>query len=191
MNKNWTTTNLIAIGSLTVLEVVLEMMASVITATTGVMFASGVLTTILRPLFVVNALLITNKFGTAFIFMTISGILTLPITLSGPPGFLPKIPVLMSLGLILDLIYAVLKKNKLAAAILIGGVDSLYSAFVLIAVGRLLRVPGMDAALKLVPLPVFIGVLLIMGAIGGLLGIFVYQKIKDTSVVKRMQRQND
>lgn len=188
MKNGWTTTKLIAIGSLTVLEVILELIASTITVSTGVMFASGVLTAIIRPLFVVNALLIVDYFGTALIFMTISGVLTLSTVLSGPPGFLPKIPIMMGLGLIQDFIFKIFKgRNKQVAALIIGGVDNVYSAFVLIWVGRLLKIPGIDKAMTLVPLPIFIVMLLLMGGVGGYLGYLVYGRIKDTAVVRRIQ----
>lgn len=189
MKKPWNTTKLIAVGSLTVLEVLLELAASTITMATGIMFASGVLTGIVRPLFIVNSLLIIDKFGVAFIFMTLSGFLTLPTALSGPPGFLPKLPILMSLGLIQDLIYAGLnRKNRLTAALTAGVVDNIYSAFVLIGVGRLLNVPGIDKALTILPLPMFVVVVSLMGVVGGYLGYLVYQKIKDTTVAKRIQK---
>lgn len=188
MKKGWTTTKLIAIGSLTVMEVLLEFIASTITLSTGMMFASGVLTAIVRPLFVINSLLIIDHFGTALIFMTISGVLTLPTVLSGPPGFLPKLPILIGLGLIQDSIFFIFKKrSKLITALLIGAIDNVYSAFVLIWVGRFFQVPGIDKAMTLFPLPIFIAALLLMGSIGGYFGYIVYQKIKDTAVVRRIQ----
>lgn len=188
MKKGWTTTKLMASGSLAVLDVILELMASVITLVTGIAMASGVLTIFIRPLLVVNCLLLVDGFGAAFIFMIINSILTLPLALSGPPGFLPKIPILVGLGLIQDLLYLILKRyNRQIAALVIGGVDAVYSAFAVILVGRLLNVPGIDKVATFLPLPLFIAVLFSMGAIGGYLGYLVYQKIKGTAVVRRIQ----
>jgi len=189
MKKGWTTTKLMAAGSLGVLSVILQLAASGITATTGVAMASGVITSFTVPMLLVLCLQVVDRPGAGLVFMTVTGILNLPLAIAGPPGFLSKVFVQMGMGLIADLIFAAFKKHStLIPSLIIGGVDVVYITFTVIAVGQLLNVPGIGEITTFVPLPIFIVVTFLMGAIGGYLGWLIYRKIKNTAVVKRIQQ---
>lgn len=189
MLKNWKTTELMAIGGLAALDFVVHILASVITVTTGIMMASGAITAIVGPLLLAICLLLINRFGAGFIYLTLVGILDLPLAISGPPGFLPKIPIFMSMGLLADLLYLVFKKRSKSIAVsIIGGFDNVYLAFAVIVVGLLVGLPGIEKVATIVPLPIFTVALCAVGAISGYSGHLIYQKIKNTAVVKRIQK---
>jgi len=188
MKKGWTTTKLMAIGGLAALDFVVHIIASVITVTTGIIMASGAITAIVGPILLVVCLLLIDRFGAGFIYLTLVGILDLPLAISGPPGFLPKILIFMSMGLIADLLYAVFKKHsRLIMVSIIGGINDIYLTSAVIAVGLLLNIPGVEKVATLVPIPIYIIVLFVVGALSGYFGHLIYQKIKNTSVVKRIQ----
>lgn len=188
MLKNWKTTKLIAIGGLASLEFVVHILASVITATTGIMMASGAITAIVGPLLLSLCLLTVDRFGAGFVYLTLVGILDLPLAISGPPGFLPKIPIFMSMGFIADLLYKIFKnRSKLTAVSIVGGFNNVYLVLAVIAAGLLIGIPGIEEVATLVPLPILIVALFVVGAISGYFGYLIYQKIKNTSVVRRIQ----
>jgi len=188
MPKNWTTTKLITIGGLAALDFIIHTIASVITVATGIIMASGAITAIVGPLLLAVCLLLIDRFGAGFIFLTIVGILDLPLAIAGPPGFLPKILIFMSMGLIADSLYAVFKKHsKLIMVSIIGGINDIYLTSAVIAVGLLLNISAVEKVATLVPLPIYIIALFTVGALSGYFGRLIYQKIKNTSVVRRIQ----
>lgn len=188
MLKNWTTRKLMAIGGLAALDFIVHVMASVLTITSGIVMASGTITAIVGPLLLSLCLLTVDRFGAGFVFLTLVGILDLPLAIAGPPGFLPKILIFMSMGLIADLLYAVFKKrSKLLAVSIVGGLDDIYLTFTVIVVGLSLGIPGVEKTVSLVPLPIFTIMLFTVGIVSGYAGYLIYQKIENTSVVKRIQ----
>jgi len=189
MKKSWTSTKLIAVASLAVLNVIIALLSSAINMATGVTMAGGVLTSFTGPLLLIVCLLVVNRFGSASLFLLVTSVLALPLNYAGPPGFLPKVLVYLVAGLMLDLLYISLRRySRFFTCLLIGGVEDVYVAFAVFGVGRLFGVPGIDRIATFVPLPVFIIVVFLMGAIGGYLGWLIYHKIKNTAVVKRIQQ---
>ena len=187
MKKGWTTTKLIAIGGLAALNVTIQLIASILTLTSDVMMASGVITSFVGPVLVVLSLLLINRFGSGFIFLTITGILDIPLAIAGPPGFLPKALLYVCLGIIVELTYFYLKRyNKIAAVAVVGGIEDVFITLSVIAVARLFNVPGVESIAKFVSTPM-IAALFLVGCLSGYLGYLSYQKIKDTAVVKRIQ----
>jgi len=188
MKNKWNLASLISIGSLAALDIIIGLVASVITTTTGITMASGIITSITEPLLLVVALLVVQKRGTAFLFMTIVAILALPINYSGPPGFIAKVPIIIALGLISDLLFLIFQKvNYWIAAIIIGGFLCNWYAFAVAFIGRLLKVPGIDNFLNLMPILYLVILLFIVGGFGGILGVIIYNRLKDTYVVRRIK----
>lgn len=186
--KGWATTKLLAVGALAVLDVVIILFSQMLTLSTGISMASGAILIFTEPILIIICLSIINKFGAATIFMAIISLLTLPTTYSGPPGFLPKIIVIIGLGFAIDSIYWLFKKSpKILTALIIGAIVPFWYTYGIIFVGKLFNIPGIDRILNLLPTPVFLIAMLMAGALAGYLGHLSYQKIKNTSVVIRIQ----
>jgi hypothetical protein len=188
MKKDWTTTKLIAAGSLAVLTVVFQLFGAGITAVTGIPLAGGIINGFLSPATRMICLFAVDQFGAATIMGAILGLLNLPLPISGTPGFLPKVPIVIIGGVIADALYQALKRNKLIASLINGALVNVYGMLAFVKVGRLFNMPGVEQTAKLAYSPIAIVAILLMGAIGGYLGYVIYQKIKDTALVKRIQQ---
>lgn len=186
MTKGWTTTKLIAIGSFSVLTLVLQLFGASLVAITGIPLMGGVINIFVTPSMTAVALFVIDQVGVVTIMYTILGILQLPLPLSGTPGFLAKIPILTIGGLIADAIYLFFKKNKIVAAMLIGGSTSLYFTVAILKTGTIFKIPGIDQTVKFINPPVLI-LTFFIGCISGYLGWLIYSKIKSAAVVKRIQ----
>jgi hypothetical protein len=185
--EKWTTTKLIAAGSLGVLLFVLEIIpASINTIAPSTAFA-GPLLTFIYSVMIIVCLFLIKEFAASIIMFAIYGILSIPFFLVGPPGFLLKVPVSMVAGLIADLLYLPLRRKKYMVPIIIPGIILNYFAIVMVELAKLFNIPGMEAITKVVYTPVILFGNLAFGAIGGYLGYIIYKKIKNTAVVKRIQ----
>ena len=185
----WTTTKLIAVGGLAVFAVFLDAPGMLIQSVFGFPLIGGVWTSISAAVSLTITLLIINRFGAGTIFGLILGFLELPFPIGGTPGFIGKIPLYLLSGIIADILYLFLRRNKKLGVLVIGGENNLYFLFSVMLVGKLLNIPGVDKTINLyLSMPILYTLAaLLLGAIGGYLGYFIYTKIKDTSVVKRIQ----
>lgn len=185
--SKWTTKKLIAIASLGVIATIFTLPGGAIAAAVGITgggFATSIFFVIVLLVF---TLLLINKFGAAFIGAIVYGITSLPTPIFGPPGFLPKIIIPISAGLIADCLYLLLKKNKKLAALFIGGGMTLFAQFLIITIGRLFSFPGIEKLATLCSMPLFIVAILIYGLISGYVGYLIYKKLENTTIVKRIQ----
>jgi hypothetical protein len=187
MKKGWTTTKLTAIGGLAVLATVLGLFGAGIAAITGIPGTSGFITVFTTPAMVILCCFIIDRFGAVTIMEFIHAILEIPLPLTGAPGFLFKVPILVIGGIIVDLLYLILKKSKKISALVIGEVYIIYGGLAVIIVGRLVDMPGVEKATKFLSGSSMIVLAFIGGTFGGYLGYFLYGKIKDTAAVKRIQ----
>jgi len=187
MKKGWTTTKLMAVGGLAVLEIVVELLGASLQTIVGIPLGGGPIYIFTSAIFVMICLLVIDELGAATLMRFVLGILSIPLPSTGMPGFVPKVAIFLGAGIIADLLYSVLKRHKTAASLTIGAQDSVYYGLAIIWLGRLFSLPGIEASAELFlsPLPI-IGVSA-LGALGGYLGYLAYQKIKDTAVVKRIQ----
>lgn len=185
--RKWNTTKLIAVGSLGVLSIVLQLVGASITAITGIPLASGLINVLVAPIMIIICLLVVDQFGAATIMYIIIGILSLPLPLGGISGFLPKIPIAIIEGFIADILYLFLKQKKKVTPLIIGGLTMLYAGVSTVEIGKLLNVPGIEKTANFFYSPLGIGGALIGGAIGGYLGYTIYKKIENAAVLKRIQ----
>lgn len=132
-------------------------------------------------------LLVINTFGAAAIYMTILGILLLPLPISGIPGFAPKVILLGLGGLSADIIYSFFKRNRLIASVLVGGIEVPLAWILLFKTGHWFGIGGMEQFAKILSTPLGISGAFTAGGAGGLLGYGIYYKIKDSHAVKRIQ----
>lgn len=186
MNK-WSTTKIIAAGSFGVLGFVLALFEAGIVSATGIALAGGVLGVLAEPLLRLLCCHVIDRFGAATVMGIVLGLLAIPISFQGPPGFLPKVITQVIGGLGTDIMYILLKKNPKIASPIIGGINRLVFFYLIIQIGRIFQMPGIEEAAKAFTSIPVISAAVIVGAIGGFLGWVIYSKIKDTNVVIRIQ----
>ncbi|MBT3463427.1 hypothetical protein HOD20_08720 [archaeon] len=63
----------------------------------------------------------------------------------------------------------------------------IYIGFCLAEIGRLMKLPGFEHVINAFYSPLML-VAFVMGSAGGYLGYKIFNKIKDTSIVKRIQK---
>lgn len=187
MKKNWTTTKLIATGSLGVLGTLIFIPFMVLAQILQMPGLFILTSAFLIPSILIPGLFIIDQFGTAAIGTTVLMILTLPTSFSGPPGFLPKILLGPTVGIIIDALYLVLrKKEKLAAYVIAIGAIIIQEIFY-ISLLRLFSIPGWEKSLKLFISPIGMGFVLFHGILGGTIGYIILKRIRNTAIVKRIQ----
>ena len=60
--------------------------------------------------------------------------------------------------------------------------------FIFVTLGRILGVPGVDKTAYFISSPLFILAFVAVGVIDAIIGLKLYNKIKNTSIVKRIQQ---
>lgn len=187
MKKGWTTTKLIATGSLGVLGALIFIPFLVLARVLQMPGLFVMTSAFLIPSILVPGLFIINQFGAAAIGVTVLVILTLPMGFVGPPGFLPGILLGPTVGIAIDALYLMLKKREKLAAYVIAIAAIFIQEVFYISLLRLFSIPGWDKSLKLLISPLGIGFVLFHGLLGGTIGYIVLKKIRKTAVVKRIQ----
>lgn len=187
MKKGWTTTKLIATGSLGILAYLAFipfMILSQITHIPGLLIMTSAF---LIPAILIPGLFIIDKFGAAAIGTTVLAIVDLPTTFLGPPGFLPKILLGIAVGISIDMLYLIFKKKEKLAVFLIAMGAIFISEIFYILMLRVFSIPGWEKSLKLLFSPMGAGFVLIHGTIGALIGLAILKRIRNTAIVKRIQ----
>jgi hypothetical protein len=119
---------------------------------------------------------------------TVFSLIALPFNLLGAPGFIFKIPVAVGMGFIADSLYFLFKKNKIISSLFIGGPILFYLAMSLVILSKFFNITQvMHLTSKIIITPFVLFGFIIVGAISGLLGYLIYNKIKNTGVVRRIQ----
>ncbi|MBT4351717.1 hypothetical protein HOD20_04255 [archaeon] len=188
MKQKLNLTKFIVIGSMAVLIVAFSLIGLSINAITGGPYFGGFLNSFGLISIGVVCVLIINRFGSGTMMYSILSILAIPLPLLGPSGLILKVPMIMLSGVIADLIYLIFKSNKLLFSLFVGGPILYFYSYMLAQFSIMLDIPGFDLTIKLLSTPLGIVLNLLFGAIFGYVGYLIYNKIKNTSIVKRIQR---
>jgi hypothetical protein len=187
MKNQWNVTKLITATSLGVLLWILELLPAAINSIAPSTTFSGPLSTFLYAVMVIICVLVVRQFGSAMMMFFIYGVLAIPFFLLGTPGFIIKIAIAFGAGLIADVLYFLLKRNELAASLVIPGPMLYYIAIVVIELAKIFGIPGMSQTAKVLYTPAVIIGTLAIGAIGGFVGRLIYSRLKNTAIVIRIQ----
>lgn len=187
MKKSWKTTQLIAIGGLATLDVIFALMGGTINTITGIPLAGGVINNLVENSFIVFCLLLIDRPGTGMLFRFILAVLELPLPVLGTPGFAPKIIVGLIAGLIADILYIAFRKKRIVSAFLIGGLTQIWIVYGIVLLGRLAYMPGVEKTSQVIMSPFLLTGAVVLGGVGGLLGYYIYQKVKTNAIIKRIK----
>jgi len=182
MKKGWTTTKLMATGALGVLWAVGSLPLLSIGLITHLF--SGSITGLMLPLTV----LIVRQFGAATIAAFVFSLLTTPLSTLGPAFLIPRLVLDTSAGLLVDLLYLYFRRNDKIAALLIGFFSTAIWPFVMGTLLIRLGLEQVERSLTFILTSPLILTFLFGGLVEGFIAYLIYQRIKNTSVVRRIQQ---
>jgi len=190
MKKGWTTTKLIAIGGLVVIKLLVRIfLYTPLLVTTGSVFA-GLSIMIISPFFKVLTALIINQVGAVTLFYTLCLFVELPMPMIWPT--IVNLIYYPLAGLGVDVIYLFLKDKKRLFSFVAGFICNFVDAIITILLYFTVGIFGTKGLPGFFTLPIVIVVVAflisIMGGFSGYLAYLTYGKIKNTSVIKRIQR---
>ena len=185
--KGWTLNKLIACGSLGVLSLLLQLPATALVGFIGIPLIGGLINIFIARTIESLTILTIDKFGAATLQNLVVGILAIPFLYMGPPGFLPKLIIVLLNGLIIDILF-LFGKNKKISAMLSIGIASLLFGLYYVQIGRYFAIPGIEETAKIFLSPLMMLGTFMAGATSGYLGWVIYNKIKKTAIVKRIQK---
>jgi hypothetical protein len=178
---------LAAAASLGVLIFLLNLATgTLIVQATGIPVSGGFVMFFLFTAVAVFARLIFGRFGGATLAAIVFGVLGLGAPVLGPPGFFPKVIIVLVLGLLVDISFA-LVRNKPKVSSMLAGILVCYAGLGAILLIFKVFLPPQPYAAFFKIVPYFLAVNWAEGIVGGLLGWFIYNKLKDRQVVRRVQ----
>ncbi|NOH04941.1 MAG: hypothetical protein HND47_24705 [Chloroflexi bacterium] len=93
--------------------------------------------------------------------------------------------------MIADIIFYVFKKDKKIASFLAGGLPQLWIVYSVVFFGKMVGMPGVENTEKtLLNWPLLTGAV-ILGGLGGLVGLYLFNRVKDTPAGSRIMQQNE
>lgn len=190
MKAGWNVTKLVSAGALGVLLLVLSLGGAAIAGVTGIPGSSGIINVFVSGAMFALCCLVIRRFGAATIMGFVYSVLAIPLPLFGTPGFVPKILLGISSGLLADVIFLILRRNERIASLAVGAATQLLISLGIVVTGRLFGMPGIEQFEKIAFSPVGIIAAIVIGGIAGFLGWLIYSRIRDTAVVVRIQGQD-
>ncbi|MDO8661488.1 MAG: MptD family putative ECF transporter S component [Candidatus Woesearchaeota archaeon] len=157
-----------------------------IVASTGIPLSSVFFSAITAGVFVFLMVKLVPKLGTFTLFFLIYSILEMPTALGGAPGFWPKIPINVLTGLAGDVfLFWTNYKNwsVFAGFYILATINIAVFVFFL----WLLGLPGVDKTLGL--MHIMILVFWILGTVGILIGMQIFKKIRNWSVIRQVRSE--
>ena len=183
-----TITKIIVLGSLAALYLILAQAGVMVMSVTGLPAGTGGIINILWSATIpVIAVLITRQFGAATFMLLVYYTLALPFPIGGPPGFLPKIIIGLIGGLTMDVAFQLLKKHEKIASATMAFVENLFLGLGVIVLLGAFGLPGADVAKNVFTNPKILAPFLAIPAALGLFAWWIYKKLENTAVVRRIR----
>ena len=156
---------------------------------TGSVFA-GISSLAIGAFFSALVVLLLEQFGAATLYQAMYQIIALPL-----PVIFPKILNLVSapvLGAGTDTLSRLLKKRRRLFSVVGGAFNSLFWSVNGIVLYFTIGLPGTEHVPKALLTPLGLGIMVVvlslLGGISGYLAFVIYSRIKNTTVVRRIQR---
>jgi len=188
--KKWNITKFIAIGAIAVIRLLTVILIyNTLFLASGSIYA-GLIVMIIGPFFNILAALVINKFGSSTVFSGIRSILELPTPTIWPKLFATLFNIIN--GVVVDISWKISKKKSLGFCILSGAAYNFFviieSIFLLLFIGLPMAETTPDALRTPVSLMLLTLIFAILGGFVGYLTHLVFERIKNTAVVKRIQK---
>ena len=159
---------------------------NLIVEATGIPVSGGFAMFFLFTLVAVFTRLVLNRFGSATLMALVFGILGLSAPLLGPPGFFPKLIIIVVIGLMFDISFAILGKWEKTASVIAGLLHCYLGLGTIILIFELF-LPPVALAAFLTLVPYFLAIIWIEGILGGLIGWWIYNRLRNRAVIQRIQ----
>lgn len=184
----WTKTQLLTIALLAVVTMMFLLLGAGINFITGISQPQAIIKHIIMGLMFPFIPLLIRKYGSVTLYALITALLILPIPLLEPPGFLPKFILGVTYGIIAEIIYLILHRYERLAAMAIGAV--MVTLWVPLEIVSLTMFEGSLLVLVIKPYLSFeyILVALVVGSVLGFMSWLIYNKIRSTPLVIRIQK---
>lgn len=187
MKKSWTPTQLIALGALAALYVVLSIPGAVLAGITGIPMFSAIGNIVIIGIMYPLLALLFKRIGAVTLWAFIVGMLFIPFPLAGPPGFLLKVVYITFWGVVADITYLFFRRSEKLSAIAIGAIQIGLGVPLTILIWTLLGAPELAKQAVVFSGTVFIFAGFIAGGVLGYIAYLIYNKLKNTTIVKRIQ----
>lgn len=188
--SHWTTTELLAIGSLAALSTILSLPGALLAGLTGFSVLSGVGNIIIIGLSFPIVALLFKRLGSVTLWSFISGILAIPFPIAGPPGLILKVFYLTLWGILADATYFLFKRSEKISAIAISAIQIGPGAFLAAFFWSLLGAPELVNQYAEISGALFVVAGSIGGGIIGYLGYLIYKKLEKTALLQRIRQGN-
>lgn len=183
----WTVTKLVGVSTLGVLYLLFSLVGATLPALTGIPMSSGIVNFVVSAAMYVFGVLVVDKFGTGMLMGIIFATLALPLPLYGAPGFVPKLLIGVATGLAADLSYLLFHKRPLLAAYAIGASTQITITLLVAGLGVVFAMPGIEKMISFFVTPLTLGLIVVLGGAAGLLGYWLFRKLKDRTIVRRIR----
>jgi hypothetical protein len=184
MFKGFTTKELVFIAFMAAALFVVNFITGAgLNAITGVPLSNMFINSLFLALWIFLMVKILPKFGTLTLMLLIYSILAIPTSIGGAPGFLLKVPIITFAGFLGDIFLYFTKYRSW----------SIFFAYYILTTATLLTFAfalfklGIPAANKILPIVHWlILAICVVGTVGLVIGIFIYNRIKDKRIIRQL-----
>ncbi|MFA6376311.1 MAG: hypothetical protein WCX69_02810 [Candidatus Paceibacterota bacterium] len=185
----WKVSTFVAIAALAAFYVVISLPGGMVAGATGMAMMAAVVNIVIIGIMYALVPLVMRRFGAATLWAFLFSVIMLPLPIGGPAGLIIKIPYLTFWGFLADVTYQLFKKSDKVAAIMISVIQLGPGVYVSVWLWMLLGSPALAAETAKMGGPAVAVILSVIGAALGWVAYFIYGKLKNTAVVKRIQAE--
>lgn len=180
--KKFTTKELVFIALMAALGTVVSYFTTAMNVVTGIPLSSF-LSPLILPIFFVITALVIRKFLTVTLLNTIWAVLIIPSPALGGPG-LHKIPLLIIVGLIFDIVFYMFRDKEKLSSVLAGACSIAVVPWLTVFFGVMLGLPGIDKLRAMIWMITLMGI--VVAIVGSFVGVYLWKKIKNKKIIKQL-----